>query len=71
MLILVFSGADIANVCNKAVLHAAWAAWHGHEYIKECNFKSVIKHVIAGLEHKSHMTGKGQASRKSIIISEI
>ena len=39
------SGADIANVCNEAALHAAR---HGHEHVEECNFESAIERVIAG-----------------------
>ena len=38
-------GADIANVCNEAALHAMW---HGYKHVKECDFKSIIKCVIAG-----------------------
>lgn len=47
-----FSGADIANVCNEAALHAARK---GHEYVEESDFESAIDRVIAGLERKSRL----------------
>lgn len=47
-----FSGADIANVCNEAALHAAR---RGHEYVTEVDFESAIERVIAGLERKSRV----------------
>jgi AFG3 family protein len=47
-----FSGADIANVCNEAALHAARKA---HESILEVDFESAIERVIAGLERKSRV----------------
>ncbi|KAI0034263.1 peptidase family M41-domain-containing protein [Vararia minispora EC-137] len=47
-----FSGADIANVCNEAALHAAR---HGHEYVLEKDFENAIERVIAGLERKSRV----------------
>ncbi len=47
-----FSGADIANVCNEAALHAAR---HGSEFVEERNFESAIERVIAGLERKSRV----------------
>lgn len=47
-----FSGADIANVCNEAALHAARK---GHEYVQEDDFESAIDRVIAGLERKSRL----------------
>ena len=47
-----FSGADIANVCNEAALHAAR---HSSEYVEEENFESAIERVIAGLERKSRV----------------
>jgi len=50
-----FSGADIANVCNEAALHAAR---HGHEYVEESDFESAIERVIAGLERKSRVLSK-------------
>ncbi|KAG2075032.1 ATP-dependent metallopeptidase Hfl [Suillus decipiens] len=47
-----FSGADIANVCNEAALHAARK---GHESVKVDDFESAIERVIAGLERKSRV----------------
>jgi AFG3 family protein len=47
-----FSGADIANVCNEAALHAARK---GHEFVREDDFESAIERVIAGLERKSRV----------------
>ncbi|EGO05156.1 hypothetical protein SERLA73DRAFT_174109 [Serpula lacrymans var. lacrymans S7.3] len=47
-----FSGADIANVCNEAALHAARKS---SEYVGEINFESAIERVIAGLERKSRV----------------
>ncbi|KAF8445822.1 ATP-dependent metallopeptidase Hfl [Boletus edulis BED1] len=47
-----FSGADIANVCNEAALHAARK---GHEFVTEDDFESAIERVIAGLERKSRV----------------
>lgn len=47
-----FSGADIANVCNEAALHAARKA---HEAVFEVDFESAIERVIAGLERKSRV----------------
>ena len=50
-----FSGADIANVCNEAALHAAR---HGHDHVEEKDFESAIERVIAGLERKSRVLSK-------------
>ena len=47
-----FSGADIANVCNEAALHAAR---NGHEFVEESDFESAIERVIVGLERKSRV----------------
>jgi AFG3 family protein len=47
-----FSGADIANICNEAALHAARKS---HESIQEMDFESAIERVIAGLERKSRV----------------
>lgn len=47
-----FSGADIANVCNEAALHAAR---HAGEVVAERDFESAIERVIAGLERKSRI----------------
>lgn len=50
-----FSGADIANVCNEAALHAARRAG---EFVEEVDFDTAIERVIAGLERKSRVLGK-------------
>lgn len=50
-----FSGADIANVCNEAALHAARKM---HEYVEDNDFESAIERVIAGLERKSRVLSK-------------
>ena len=47
-----FSGADIANVCNEAALHAAR---NSHEAVEEMDFESAIERVIVGLERKSRL----------------
>ena len=50
-----FSGADIANVCNEAALHAARKS---SEFVEESHFESAIERVIAGLERKSRVLSK-------------
>ncbi|KAF8609242.1 ATP-dependent metallopeptidase Hfl [Ceratobasidium sp. AG-I] len=50
-----FSGADIANVCNEAALHAARIE---NESVTDANFDSAIERVIVGLERKSRVLGK-------------
>ncbi|KJA25747.1 hypothetical protein HYPSUDRAFT_134333 [Hypholoma sublateritium FD-334 SS-4] len=47
-----FSGADIANVCNEAALHAAR---RGTEFIQGTDFDTAIERVIVGLEKKSRV----------------
>jgi AFG3 family protein len=47
-----FSGADIANVCNEAALHAARRAV---DFIEEVDFETAIERVIVGLERKSRV----------------
>ena len=47
-----FSGADIANVCNEAALHAARK---GSEYVDSIDFDTAIERVIVGLEKKSRV----------------
>eukprot|EP00127_Corallochytrium_limacisporum_P000668 Clim_evm67s22 gene=Clim_evmTU67s22 len=47
-----FSGADIANVCNEAALHAARL---GKEAIDRTDFDYACDRVIAGLEKKSRV----------------
>ena len=50
-----FSGADIANVCNEAALHAARKL---HDFVEESDFASAIERIIAGLERKSRVLSK-------------
>ena len=47
-----FSGADVANVCNEAALHAARV---GHDFVTEDDFEAAIERVIVGLERKSRL----------------
>jgi AFG3 family protein len=47
-----FSGADIANVCNEAALHAAR---HSADAVGENDFESALDRVIAGLQRKSRV----------------
>lgn len=47
-----FSGADIANVCNEAALHAARKA---SESVQSVDFDTAIERVIVGLEKKSRV----------------
>ena len=47
-----FSGADIANVCNEAALHAAR---RGADYVESVDFDTAIERVIVGLEKKSRV----------------
>ncbi|KAH9898094.1 ATP-dependent metallopeptidase Hfl [Cubamyces lactineus] len=47
-----FSGADVANVCNEAALHAARV---GHDAVTEDDFEAAIERVIVGLERKSRL----------------
>jgi AFG3 family protein len=48
--ILLFLGADIANLCNEAALIAARDA---NEEITMKHFEQAIERVIAGMEKKS------------------
>lgn len=47
-----FSGADIANVCNEAALHAAR---RGADFVETMDFDTAIERVIVGLEKKSRV----------------
>ncbi|KAI8980705.1 ATP-dependent metallopeptidase Hfl [Trametes punicea] len=47
-----FSGADVANVCNEAALHAARV---GHDAVTEEDFEAAIERVVVGLERKSRL----------------
>ena len=60
-----FSGADIANVCNEAALHAARLS---SEFVEERDFESAIERVIAGLERKSRVLS--QDEKKTVAYHE-
>ncbi|CAK5122092.1 unnamed protein product [Meloidogyne enterolobii] len=47
-----FSGADVANVCNKAALIAARDA---HDEVTAKDFEKAIERVVAGMEKKSQV----------------
>lgn len=48
-----FSGADIANVCNEAALHAART---NKKVIQGSDFMSAIDRIVGGLEKKTKIT---------------
>ncbi|XP_059214152.1 paraplegin [Centropristis striata] len=50
-----FSGADIANICNEAALHAAR---EGHKSIHTFNFEYAVERMIAGGVKKSKVLSK-------------
>ncbi|KAF8308747.1 ATP-dependent metallopeptidase Hfl [Clavulina sp. PMI_390] len=50
-----FSGADIANVCNEAALHAARRSAAA---VEEVDFDTAIERVLVGLERKSRVLSK-------------
>ncbi|KAM8894826.1 mitochondrial inner membrane m-AAA protease component paraplegin isoform 2-T2 [Spinachia spinachia] len=50
-----FSGADIANICNEAALHAAR---EGHKSIDTFNFEYAVERIIAGSVKKSKILSK-------------
>lgn len=46
-----FSGADIANVCNEAALHAAR---HKQSIVKAADLEYAVERVVGGTEKRSH-----------------
>ncbi|CAF4744376.1 unnamed protein product [Pieris macdunnoughi] len=46
-----FSGADIANVCNEAALHAAR---HKQNIVRAVNLEYAVERVVGGTEKRSH-----------------
>ncbi len=60
-----FSGADIANVCNEAALHAARA---NKSVIKGSDFMSAIDRIVGGLEKKTKITTEEE--KRAIAIHE-
>jgi hypothetical protein len=45
--VFVLTGADIANICNEAALHAAR---EGHTSVHTFNFEYAVERVIAGMK---------------------
>ncbi|XP_074865024.1 mitochondrial inner membrane m-AAA protease component paraplegin isoform X2 [Carettochelys insculpta] len=60
-----FSGADIANICNEAALHAAR---EGYKSIDTFNFEYAVERVIAGTAKKSKILS--QAERRVVAFHE-
>uniref|UniRef100_A0A8C8S7P5 SPG7 matrix AAA peptidase subunit, paraplegin n=1 Tax=Pelusios castaneus TaxID=367368 RepID=A0A8C8S7P5_9SAUR len=54
-----FSGADIANICNEAALHAGR---EGHKSIDTFNFEYAVERVIAGTAKKSKILSQKERS---------
>ncbi|XP_006902911.1 PREDICTED: paraplegin [Elephantulus edwardii] len=50
-----FSGADIANICNEAALHAAR---EGHTSVHTSSFEYAVERVLAGTAKKSKVLSK-------------
>lgn len=48
------TGADIANVCNEAALHAAR---EGHASVHTLNFECAVERVIAGMRASTRTAG--------------
>ncbi|XP_019360313.1 PREDICTED: paraplegin isoform X1 [Gavialis gangeticus] len=60
-----FSGADVANICNEAALHAAR---EGHKSIHTSSFEYAVEKVIAGTAKKSKILSKEE--RRVVAIHE-
>lgn len=52
-----FSGADIANVCNEAALHAAR---HKQNIVKAADLEYAVERVVGGTEKRSHAMSPGE-----------
>ncbi|XP_004842699.1 paraplegin isoform X3 [Heterocephalus glaber] len=50
-----FSGADIANICNEAALHAAR---EGHSSVHTLDFEYAVERVVAGTAKKSKVLSR-------------
>lgn len=50
------TGADIANICNEAALHAAR---EGHTSVHTFSFEYAVERVVAGMTCASLCTGLG------------
>lgn len=53
---VLLTGADIANICNEAALHAAR---EGHTSVHTFNFEYAVERVIAGMRHKCQKRTQG------------
>lgn len=60
-----FSGADIANVCNEAALHAARSS---KTLVQGSDFMSAIDRIVGGLEKKTKITTEEE--KKAIAVHE-
>ncbi|XP_063169187.1 paraplegin isoform X2 [Candoia aspera] len=60
-----FSGADIANICNEAALHAAR---EGYKSIDTLNFECAVERVIAGAAKRSKILS--QEERRVVAFHE-
>lgn len=60
-----FSGADIANVCNEAALHAARFV---QKIVKTKNLEYAVERLVGGTEKRSHALS--QAERRVIAYHE-
>ncbi|XP_072931358.1 mitochondrial inner membrane m-AAA protease component paraplegin [Epargyreus clarus] len=52
-----FSGADIANVCNEAALHAAR---HKQSIVRAADLDYAVERVVGGTEKRSHAMSPGE-----------
>lgn len=60
-----FSGADIANVCNEAALHAAR---HVQKIVMTKNLEYAVERLVGGTEKRSHALS--QTERRVIAYHE-
>ncbi|XP_063634046.1 paraplegin isoform X3 [Cydia splendana] len=52
-----FSGADIANVCNEAALHAAR---HKQNIVRAADLEYAVERVVGGTEKRNHAMSPGE-----------
>ncbi|XP_014677716.1 PREDICTED: paraplegin-like [Priapulus caudatus] len=52
-----FSGADIANICNEAAIHAVR---HGEKWVSETDFEYAVEKVVAGTVKKSTILSEAE-----------
>lgn len=60
-----FSGADIANVCNEAALHAARFC---KEFVNETDLEYAVERSVGGTEKRSHSLS--ELERKTVAYHE-